>query len=76
MSEAPWAGRRLHLIGVGGAGMSAYARAARQLGAAVTGSDESESQFAGALAADGVLEPLIGHRPENIPPGEDVEVVY
>jgi UDP-N-acetylmuramate--alanine ligase len=56
--------------------MSAYARAASQLGAAVTGSDESESQFASALAADGVLAPLIGHRPENIPPGEDVEVVY
>jgi UDP-N-acetylmuramate--alanine ligase len=76
VSEAPWAGRRLHLIGVGGAGMSAYARAASQLGAAVTGSDESESQFASALVADGVLEPLIGHRPENIPPGDDVEVVY
>jgi UDP-N-acetylmuramate--alanine ligase len=56
--------------------MSAYARAASQLGAEVTGSDESESQFASALAADGVLEPLIGHRPENIPPGQDVEVVY
>ena len=28
-ASGPWAGRRLHLIGVGGAGMSAYARAAR-----------------------------------------------
>jgi UDP-N-acetylmuramate--alanine ligase len=72
---SPWRGRRLHLIGVAGAGMSAYARAAHQLGAAVSGSDRSDSPFARALAADGVLEPLIGHRAANIPPGGDVEVV-
>ncbi len=78
MSEdsSPWRGRRLHVIGVGGAGMSAYARAAFALGASVTGSDRSDSPFARALAADGVLEPLIGHRAENVPPGADVEVVY
>jgi UDP-N-acetylmuramate--alanine ligase len=56
--------------------MSAYARAAHQLGATVTGSDRSDSPFARALAAEGVLEPLIGHSAENVPPGEDVEVVY
>ncbi len=28
-AAAPWAGRRLHFVGVGGAGMSGYARAAR-----------------------------------------------
>jgi UDP-N-acetylmuramate--alanine ligase len=56
--------------------MSAYARAAFALGASVTGSDRSDSPFARALAADGVLEPLIGHRAENVPPGADVEVVY
>jgi UDP-N-acetylmuramate--alanine ligase len=64
-----WSGRRLHFVGVAGAGMSAYARAAHQLGASVTGSDRSDSPFAQALLADGVLEPLIGHRAENIPPG-------
>jgi UDP-N-acetylmuramate--alanine ligase len=71
----PWAGRRLHFVGVAGAGLSAYARAARALGASVTGSDQSASAFSQALAADGVLEAAIGHRGENLPPGEGVEVV-
>jgi UDP-N-acetylmuramate--alanine ligase len=78
MSAPPgpaWSGRRLHFVGVAGAGMSAYARAAYQLGASVTGSDRSDSPFARALRADGVLEPLIGHRSENVPPGDDVTVV-
>jgi UDP-N-acetylmuramate--alanine ligase len=76
-SAAPaWSGRRLHFVGVGGAGMSAYARAAHQLGASVTGSDRSDSPFAQALFADGVLEPLIGHRAENIPSADDVVVVF
>jgi UDP-N-acetylmuramate--alanine ligase len=74
-SPRPWDGRRLHVIGIAGAGMSAYARAARQLGASVTGSDRSDSPFARALRADGVLDPLIGHRAENIPEGAEVEVV-
>ena len=70
-----WAGRRLHFVGVGGAGMSAYARAAHALGASVSGSDRADSVFAAALAADGVLEASIGHRAENVPAGEGVEVV-
>jgi UDP-N-acetylmuramate--alanine ligase len=70
-----WAGRRLHFVGVGGAGISAYARAAHALGASVSGSDRADSAFAAALAADGVLEAAIGHRAENVPAGEDVEVV-
>ena len=37
--SGPWSGRRLHFVGVGGAGMSGYARAAHALGAEVTGSD-------------------------------------
>jgi UDP-N-acetylmuramate--alanine ligase len=72
----PWAGRRLHFVGVGGAGMSAYARAARALGAEVSGSDAAESPYTLALAADGVLEARIGHAEANVPPGEDVELVY
>ena len=40
---------RLHLIGLGGAGMSGYARVATQLGAAVSGSDRADS--AGLRAA-------------------------
>jgi D-arabinose 1-dehydrogenase-like Zn-dependent alcohol dehydrogenase len=35
--DPPWAGRRLHFIGIGGAGMSALALVAHALGAEVTG---------------------------------------
>ena len=72
----PWSGRRLHFIGVGGAGMSAYARATASLGADVSGSDRAPSVYTASLAADAVLEARIGHDPANIPAGEDVVVVY
>ncbi len=75
-SRAPWRGRRLHLLGVGGAGMSAYARAAHALGAQVSGSDRSASPFTQNLAADGVLHAYIGHDAAQVPAGDDVEVVY
>ena len=71
-----WSGRRLHFIGVGGAGMSGYARAAHALGAQVSGSDGADGPYLRRLAADGVLEARIGHRAENVPAGDDVEVFY
>ncbi len=71
-----WSGRRIHLIGVGGAGMSAYARAAHALGARVSGSDAAASDYTRRLAADGVLEAAIGHRAENVPEGEGVDVYH
>ena len=74
--QGVWAGRRLHLVGVGGAGMSAYARAAHALGAEVSGSDAAESAYTRALATDGVLQARIGHAAENLPPGEGVELIY
>ena len=46
----------MHFVGVGGAGMSGYARAAHALGAEVTGSDGALSPYAERLQADGVLE--------------------
>src|SRR3954467_2204947 len=73
--ERPWAGRRLHLIGLGGAGMSGYARVATQLGAAVSGSDRADSAGLRALAALGV-EVHVGHAGANVPAGEGVEVVH
>jgi UDP-N-acetylmuramate--alanine ligase len=76
MRRAPWAGRRLHIVGVGGAGMSAYARAAVALGASVSGSDRAESPFAQGLRADGVLDPRIGHDAGNLPAGDGVEVFF
>jgi UDP-N-acetylmuramate--alanine ligase len=72
----PWAGRRLHFVGVGGAGMSAYARAARALGAEVSGSDEASGPYLERLRADGVLDARIGHDPANVPEGEGIELVY
>ena len=66
----------MHFVGVGGSGMSAYARAARQLGAEVSGSDGSPGPYLERLGADGVLRAHVGHRAENVPAGEGVELVY
>jgi UDP-N-acetylmuramate--alanine ligase len=75
--ERPWRGRRLHFVGVGGAGMSGYARAAHALGAQVSGSDRAASIYTGRLAADGILQARIGeHDAANVPDGENVEVVH
>jgi UDP-N-acetylmuramate--alanine ligase len=74
--SGPWSGRRLHFVGVGGAGMSGYARAAHALGAAVTGSDSALSPYAERLAADGVLEARVGNDAANVPAGEGVELIY
>jgi UDP-N-acetylmuramate--alanine ligase len=74
--SGPWSGRRLHFVGVGGAGMSGYARAAHALGAGVTGSDGTLSPYAERLRADGVLEVVVGHAARNVPDGDDVEVIY
>jgi len=74
--SGPWGGRRLHFVGVGGAGMSGYARAAHALGAEVTGSDLTGSPYSERLAADGVLETIVGHAALNVPAGDGVEVVY
>ena len=78
MSEQrrPWAGRRMHLIGAGGTGMSAYARAAQALGATVSGSDSASGPYLERLAADGVLDASIGHRAENLPAGDGIEVFH
>jgi UDP-N-acetylmuramate--alanine ligase len=56
--------------------MSGYARAAHALGAQVSGSDGADGPYLRRLAADGVLEARIGHRVENVPAGDDVEVFY
>ncbi len=75
--EGPWSGRRIHFVGVGGAGMSGYARAAVALGARVSGSDRSVSPYSESLAGDGVVRAQIGeHDGGNVPAGEHVEVVY
>jgi UDP-N-acetylmuramate--alanine ligase len=76
VAERPWQGRRLHFVGVGGAGMSGYARAAHALGAVVTGSDRAPSAYTERLSADRVLDVRIGHDGANVPAGEGVEAIY
>ncbi len=74
--ERPWSGRRLHFVGVGGSGMSGYARAAHALGASLSGSDRADSFYLRRLRQEGVLDAAIGHDAANLPAGQDVEVVY
>jgi UDP-N-acetylmuramate--alanine ligase len=73
-ADAPWAGRRLHFVGIGGAGMSGLALVARALGASVSGSDRAAgSPYAATLRAAGI-EPAVGHAPENVPDGTELVV--
>ena len=48
-----WIGKRLHFVGIGGAGMSGLARIALSHGITVTGSDAKDSTVLSALAALG-----------------------
>jgi UDP-N-acetylmuramate--alanine ligase len=73
VSAGPWSRRRLHFVGIGGAGMSGLALVARSLGAEVTGSDRAESSYSARLREHGI-EPTIGHAAGNVPEG--AEVVY
>jgi UDP-N-acetylmuramate--alanine ligase len=68
-----WAGRRLHFIGIGGAGMSGLALVCAELGASVTGSDRADSSYMERLRVAG-LEPTIGHDAANLPEGAGVVV--
>jgi UDP-N-acetylmuramate--alanine ligase len=68
-----WSGRRLHFIGIGGAGMSGLALVCARLGAAVTGSDRADSSYMERLRAAG-LEPAVGHDAANLPEGAEVVV--
>lgn len=70
---ADWTGRRLHFVGIGGAGMSGLALIANELGAQVTGSDRTDGAYLAELRAVGI-EPLLGHAASNVPAG--AEVVY
>lgn len=66
--------RRLHFVGIGGAGMSGLALIAHTLGASVTGSDRATGgPYIARLRAAGI-EPATGHAAEHVPAG--AEVVY
>jgi UDP-N-acetylmuramate--alanine ligase len=71
--ETGFAGRRLHFIAIGGAGMSGLALICNGLGAEVSGSDRSDSTYMERLRAAG-LDPRIGHDAELVPADADIVV--
>jgi len=56
---------RIHLIGIGGTGLSAIARVLLEMGHTVSGSDRVESSSTGDLQSAGATI-NIGHQPENV----------
>jgi UDP-N-acetylmuramate--alanine ligase len=66
--------RRVHIVGVGGAGMSAIATVLARMGHRVTGSDLKESQGLERLRLLGVRAD-VGHHAENVPADVDALVV-
>lgn len=65
--------RRVHMVGIGGAGMSAIARILREGGVEVTGSDLSDSASIGRLRAIG-MNVEVGHSAERV--GDADIVIY
>jgi UDP-N-acetylmuramate--alanine ligase len=65
--------RRVHLVGIAGAGMSAIAQVLHERGEAVTGSDLTSSVYAENLERAGV-KVMYGHRPENVDEADVVVV--
>jgi UDP-N-acetylmuramate--alanine ligase len=72
-NQPTWRGRRLHFVGIGGAGMSGLALIAATLGAQVSGSDRAPSSYTERLREHGI-EAVFGHTAANVPAG--AEVVY
>jgi len=65
--------RRIHFVGIGGAGMSGIAEVLHNLGFEVRGSDLREGAGVARLRAQGI-DVAIGHAPEHVA-GADVVVV-
>ena len=65
--------RRLHFVGIGGAGMSGIAELMANLGYEVTGSDLRESEVTRRLQGVGI-EVFLGHRAEHIRDADAVVV--
>ena len=65
--------RRIHVVGVGGAGMSAVATVLAGMGHRVSGSDQRDSTTLARLRALGV-EVVVGHHPDNVGDAEYVAI--
>ncbi len=68
MSGTDWHGRKLHFLGIGGAGMSGLASIALTRGATVTGSDRASGAVVDGLRAAGA-QITIGHDAAALPDG-------
>lgn len=60
-----WLDKHIHIMGVGGAGMSALARLLRARGVRVSGDDRADSPTLRALQAEGVPV-VVGHDPRHL----------
>ena len=65
--------RRIHVVGIGGSGLSAIARVLHERGEIVTGSDQAANALSEALVREGIPV-VIGHRAENVA-GADLVLV-
>jgi len=72
-AETAYAGKTVHLIGVGGSGMRALAQMLLERGAKVIGSDSMPSAVLDDLAARGASV-FVGQRGENLPAKTDLVV--
>ncbi len=61
------AARHIHLMGIGGIGVSAFARLLRARGYLVSGCDLNESELTRQLAAEGIPV-YLGHSPQHLAP--------
>ncbi|MFN2227007.1 MAG: UDP-N-acetylmuramate--L-alanine ligase [Anaerolineae bacterium] len=66
-------GTRIHLVGIGGIGLSAIARVLHGWGYAVSGSDREATALTNALAAEGITV-YAGHRAEQVA-GADLVII-
>ena len=73
MSAADWTGRRIHFIGIGGAGMSGLALVCNRLGATVSGSDRSESSYYARVLGAGI-DARVGHDAGGLPEGAEIVI--
>jgi len=65
--------KKIHCIGIGGIGLSAIARYYNNLGAVVTGSDNSETELTKTLKEENIKVFADGHKEENI--SDDVDLI-
>jgi UDP-N-acetylmuramate--alanine ligase len=72
--ERPLAGRRIWFVGLGGAGLSAYAIVAHAWGAEVSGWDRKETPYLGHVREAGIDRIDLGSEPPAPPDGFEVVV--